>query len=650
MTESSRQTDLPVDYQVLLLALADEYISKAHSMASILARDMREVDLDQYHKLIASGLGCMESVLRNFKFPSPTMEARLVHRYCSLLFDETENDDVAHEMLTRTVKMCERHKLVDLRYSLIHLQLRFHFRSRPVAALKMLDQMLLIIEAYKHTSWDYAMRFLRVSLSLQMLQPDISGALQQLRRVSRLAEINNHVPILATSAALEALVHLRNGGPDAVQSSQRALAAARKHQLDPSLKKISQLAALLDCLDLCCDLISLTPDQAMVKMKQMQKVMDDASLDKTWRSDGSFCVPFGGVEAVSLATDIAANTGGVFERVSTGQRALVFRWIRRSELFSLGYLFSGIATAHKNSVDRKAERYLEEGSKISTEKYDPSDEQGLQSLNSAQAQIERRTYFHQSMLLHLALIRCNRSDWLSAKQVLEPLALSLPRGTRQKSSDPMDMLTIYLTGLIHQGTGDLINALANYQCHALSLKPGQKVAGALQELRLLAALNTILILQSDHSETPHVQSLLASLEQPCLSHPDQSFAAAYNLVAVSSTPGLPIIKTKNLLSTAMATAKRVANLHLICVTMNLMNATFFKDIVGEQAENSARVGQTLARKCANPLWCAVASGMLARTSELCGLKESMVAAREEGLEAMGKLPYGLIGRFQQSGQ
>lgn len=368
MTEISRQTDLPVDYQVLLLALADEYISKAHSMASILARDMREVDLDQYHKLIASGLGCMESVLRNFKFPSPTMEARLVHRYCTLLFDETENDDVAHEMLTRTVKMCERNKLIDLRYSLIHLQLRFHFRSRPVAALKMLDQMLLIIEAYKHTSWDYAMRFLRVSLSLQMLQPDIPGSLQQLRRVSRLAEINNHVPILATSAALEALVHLRNGGPEAIQLSQRALAAARKHQLDPSLKKIPQLAALLDCLDLCCDLISLTPDQAMVKMKQMQKVMDDASLDKTWRSDGSFCVPFGGVEAVSLATDIAANTGGVFERVSTGQRALVFRWIRRSELFSLGYLFSGIATAHKNSVDRKAERYLEEGSKISTGK------------------------------------------------------------------------------------------------------------------------------------------------------------------------------------------------------------------------------------------------------------------------------------------
>lgn len=284
------------------------------------------------------------------------------------------------------------------------------------------------------------------------------------------------------------------------------------------------------------------------------------------------------------------------------------------------------------------------------EKYDPSDEQGLQSLNSAQAQIERRSYFHQSMLLHLALIRCNRSDWLSAKKVLEPLARSLPKGTRQTSSDPMDMLTIYLTGLIHQGTGDVSNALANYQCPALSLKPGQKIAGALQELRLLAALNTILILQSDHSQTTQVHSLLASLEQPCLTHPDKSFAAAYNLVAVSSTPGLPIIKTKSLLSTAMAAAKRVANLHLICVTMNLMTATFFKDIVGEQAQNSARVGQTLALKCANPLWCAVASGMLARTSELCGLKEGMVAAREEGLKAMGKLPDGLIGRFQQPGR
>lgn len=365
----SSQSDLPVDYQVLLLALADEYINKAHGMSAMLVRSMQDADLEQYQKLIAAGLGCIESVLRNFKFPDPRIEARLVHRYCSLLLDETENESEAHEMLSKTIRLCERHRLVDLRYSLINVQLRFHLKFRPGAALKMLDGILELVETYKHVSWNYAMRFLRVSLALQASQLDMPVALQHLRRISQLAQSHHHIPILAASAAFEALVHLKSDSQEAVQSAQSALADARKHQLDPSLQNIPQLAAMLDCLDLCCDLIRFSPEQAVMKMKQMQKVMDEASSNKSWRADGSFCVPIDGA-ADAVDQDIRVDSGGLFERTSKGQRALVLTWIKKSELFALGYLFSGMATAHKNSHDRKSERYLEEGSKISTgEKY-----------------------------------------------------------------------------------------------------------------------------------------------------------------------------------------------------------------------------------------------------------------------------------------
>lgn len=51
------------DYHQLLLALADDYISAAHGMASRVAFHKREDDLEEYHKLIATGLGCMESAL-----------------------------------------------------------------------------------------------------------------------------------------------------------------------------------------------------------------------------------------------------------------------------------------------------------------------------------------------------------------------------------------------------------------------------------------------------------------------------------------------------------------------------------------------------------------------------------------------------------
>lgn len=52
------------DYQVLLLSLADEYFDAAHSQGTVLAASRQEGDIEQYHKLIATGLCCLEVVLK----------------------------------------------------------------------------------------------------------------------------------------------------------------------------------------------------------------------------------------------------------------------------------------------------------------------------------------------------------------------------------------------------------------------------------------------------------------------------------------------------------------------------------------------------------------------------------------------------------
>lgn len=53
-----------VDYQVLLLALADEYLDAAHSQATLIAVSQDEHETEQYYKLIATGLRCMEALLK----------------------------------------------------------------------------------------------------------------------------------------------------------------------------------------------------------------------------------------------------------------------------------------------------------------------------------------------------------------------------------------------------------------------------------------------------------------------------------------------------------------------------------------------------------------------------------------------------------
>ncbi|GAB7351332.1 hypothetical protein MBLNU459_g1740t1 [Dothideomycetes sp. NU459] len=615
-------------------------------MTEKITRSQQEADLKEYHSLIATGLGCIESVLKNWKFPDPKIEARLQLRYAGLLFDETDNETEAQELLIKGITLCERHRLLDLKYSMMHLQARFHFRSKPRAAMKMLDQLIPTLEAYKHTCWVYAFRFLRVSFYLHSAQqPDLALALQQLQSISTLAEHHRHYSILATAATLEALINLRSLDEDAIELSQRAIAATRKHQLDPGVAALPQLTMLIKCLDLCCDLVLLSPEQSKNKMWEMQRFMDHISRDKAvWRSDGSFCVPVGDV----ATADVDDDSNGIFERTSTGQRGLVFSWIRKSELHALGYLISGVTATNLNGEDPKVEKYLAEGSKISKVTYDASDEQKVQSLSVANACRKRRAHIHLLMRLQLVFAKCGRSAWDEAWQVVEPLATDIEARSRN-STDPVVLTTLYLTGLIKQATGDLTGALRIFTCRALDIDHKDSLGSNMDELRILSALNTVLIRGGSDSgqDKAKVGMLLTRLEPACAKSDNLSLRAAYYIAASSSQASLPIIKTKQFLSLASSSATKVGNEQLRCMVMNLMTEKFFTDIVGDQAKTSARATKQRAIKARSPLWQAVAGNMLSKTLEIEGSKEDAAAQRAQAEAVMRTLPKGLRRALQE---
>lgn len=58
----------PMDYQVLLLSLADDYINAAHSHGTMVALQRQEMNVEEYYKLLATGLGCLEAVLKVRRF------------------------------------------------------------------------------------------------------------------------------------------------------------------------------------------------------------------------------------------------------------------------------------------------------------------------------------------------------------------------------------------------------------------------------------------------------------------------------------------------------------------------------------------------------------------------------------------------------
>lgn len=61
---SSKPSKPSIDHQILLLSLADEYLNAAHNHGTMVALQKKEMGMEEYYKLVATGLGCLEAVLK----------------------------------------------------------------------------------------------------------------------------------------------------------------------------------------------------------------------------------------------------------------------------------------------------------------------------------------------------------------------------------------------------------------------------------------------------------------------------------------------------------------------------------------------------------------------------------------------------------
>jgi len=96
-----------VDTPILLIALAEEYFAAAHKLGSSVARAMVEDLVDEYQRLIATGLGCLEAAFKKTRL-APRLEAKVRLRYAGVLFEETENHMEAETALSQGIILCEQ--------------------------------------------------------------------------------------------------------------------------------------------------------------------------------------------------------------------------------------------------------------------------------------------------------------------------------------------------------------------------------------------------------------------------------------------------------------------------------------------------------------------------------------------------------------
>ncbi|KAJ6042637.1 uncharacterized protein N7446_013703 [Penicillium canescens] len=611
----------PVDYQVLLLSLADEYLNAAHSHGTTTSLATREADVEEYYKLVATGLGCLEAVLKNWRL-QPRKEALVRLRYARTLFEETDNDLEAETALSKGIDLCERNRMLDLKYSMQHLLARMIHKSNPRASLKAVDGMIQDVEAYRHAAWEYAFRFLRVTLSLSSpSHQDSVQALQHLHKITAMASRNGDKAVSAMAAVIESLAHLQQGtNSDSIEQAQRAVAAARSHQLNDELRHIPQLTTLIQMVDICCSLLEYDVNQSGQKLKIMQALMDETLGDTNWRPDGSFSVPLNGKSAGPSSID----TGDIL-LVQNGTLWLSFNWLPQHDLYALCYFLSSITLSAKNSYDgRKAEKYLEEGLRMIQGNF-----RAPQEISESMANANRRVQWRQSLYCNFLL---QRFSW----RVFQEFGSTLP--------DTIECLMEYAAGTIAQATGDLKTALAIFQSPLLSLNASTSKTARndpCRDTRILAGINSVLIIRDPaHPSHSLLPSVLATIDPFCQSSPNKYIQAAYYLVC-ATFQSESTIQTKQYLQQALQSATAISNSQITCMTLTFMSWKYFRGVVGEQAEKSARAGRAMAKRANDRLWASVTDDMLAETLERQGKSEEAQGVREEGQRLVAGLPPGL---------
>lgn len=80
-----------------------------------------------------------------------------------------------------------------------------------------------------------------------------------------------------------------------------------------------------------------------------------------------------------------------------------------------------------------------------------------------------------------------------------------------------------------------------------------------------------------------------------------------------------------------------------------MSYKFFKGVVGEQAEKSARASENLARKGMDALWRSVSAGVVGDTLEMAGKGEEAARVMGVGREIARGLPEGVC-RWEEEGE
>ncbi|EFY88055.1 75k gamma secalin [Metarhizium acridum CQMa 102] len=604
----------------IMVAIAEECLEKARSSVHDVAMSLDPERVDEYQKLIATSLSCLEAVMQNNKL-APREEARLRMRYAAILHEDAENLMEAETALGKGISLCDK-----------YLMLKVLFQRNHKAALKAVDGHISDCEAFKHVQWYYAFRLLKSTFYMAMGSASDAAALENIRAVQNVATSRGDNAMTVFASILEGLALLKTSKDSNIERVQSCIAQAAKFQFDPTVK-IMHLEMLILVLDFASSLYRQSPDMTAQKLRSLQQRLDECEEWNNVKAD--FLIPVkkqpSNTRTVSEETSaiirLAGEADGEFDYI-------VMSFMTKVELRSLVFTFSGLANMHKpSSQGRRSTEFWLEGAKI-LDTWDSSTA-GIPygpsvSLSTAIRQRSWRTEAQAYLNVLLGLLAASHCQWDRVKQFMEKLDTLITPSTQPT----IGLLSTYLTGVYRQGTGNLEAALTIFLEGRFDIPQtsGGGKAGQ-QEIALLAGLNRLWIMQHPSCRNDYqTHELIEQLQPFCSNHWNIDLRTAWhNVVAALETdPPQQLNQQKQHIQAAMSGSKVTNNILGAAVTLCIMRSRFFENVIGEQALKSARAASKQAQRSGNMLWQSVADGMLAQSYEVQGHRDESIQEWEKG--------------------
>ncbi|KAH8846793.1 hypothetical protein MCOR02_011541 [Pyricularia oryzae] len=625
--------------ETILIHVAEECLGKAQAAAPRLVNSCSEEGLAEYHKMVATGLTCLDRAIASGKL-SGRVEAKARLRYAGIVLEETEDLMYAETMLSQGIALAEKRLFPDLKYCMQDLLVKVLNRRNHKAALVALQRHIHDCDTYKHMYWSYAMRLGKISLLFNSTAPqDLASLIETIRETTALASRRGDRAVYVFLSLIEGLIHLKTDKTDAVQRVQGCIAQASKFQLEDSAH-LAQVDLLRSILDLACSLRQKSPDASLSKIKSLQDRLDEIH-NISWQSS-ELLLPMK-KDAASKNT-ISPDTGAIVRIGNEQHDFLVINFMSKPDTYALCYALTGIAIMYKTTFtgDNNA-------SKDTDMKSQEAWREALRSLSRLEApgapveknwtlqQSMRRGRWHSELKIYvnilLGLSRASHCEWAEVQQCVNNIDSLMDEKLDRNLQD----LAMYMKAVCYQGRCMLDEAIEIYSHERFKVRhPVGPDAQSIipRELSILSALNRLWIMQDPrHRDENKAAVITEDIKDLCSSHSDPDLRTVFSLVmaSISHNPPLSINDVKKHLQGALSSSQVTRNIQCLSIALSIMRYRLFEGVVGDQALKSAKAAAAQADKVDNLLWRSVAQGMLAASCEMMGQREESARRRAEAV-------------------